>query len=292
MGKERIGFVGAGVMGCSMVRNLLAAGYEVIVYTRTQSKADALVGAGARWGASPAEVTSNADFVISIVGFPVDVEEVYFNTDGILNAAKPGSVVIDMTTSSPILAKRIAEIATEKGIRSLDAPVSGGDKGAREGTLSIMVGGERSAYDAALPVFEAMGKNIVYQGKAGSGQFAKMSNQIAIASGMMGVCEAMYYAEKSGLDPFTVLKSIESGAAGSWSLTNLIPRALKGDFAPGFYVKHFIKDMGIALQSAEEMGIQLPGLSLAKRLYEDLAASGSEDCGTQALFDLYRKGKA
>lgn len=290
MSIAKIGFIGAGVMGSSMIRNLLKAGYAVSVYTRTRSKAEPLAEDGAELVDTVQSAASGADFIITIVGFPKDVEEVYFSSNGILENIKEGAILADMTTSSPALAKQIHAAAATKGAGALDAPVSGGDMGARNATLSIMVGGSEDVFEKALPVFEAMGKNIVYQGEAGSGQFTKMANQIAIASGMLGVCEAMHYAKASGLDPFTVLKSIESGAAGSWSLSNLIPRALKGDFAPGFYVKHFLKDMRIAIESATDMGLSLPGLEMAIRLYEILESSGYADCGTQALFDLYEKG--
>ncbi len=288
MSKETIAFIGIGVMGHSMAGHLLKAGYPLNVYNRTKSKADDLLEAGATWFDSPGQAAAQADITITIVGFPRDVEEVYLGEDGILAHADKGSLVIDMTTSSPALARRIATAAADKGIGSLDAPVSGGDLGARKARLSIMVGGKRADFDRAVPVFEIMGKNIVLQGPAGSGQFTKMSNQIAIASGMLGISEAMAYARKAGLEPFTVLESIESGAAGSWSLSNLAPRALKGDFAPGFYVKHFIKDMRIAIESAEEMEIDLPGLKLAKTLYQKLAAQGGEDFGTQALLKIYQ----
>jgi 3-hydroxyisobutyrate dehydrogenase len=287
MSKETIAFIGTGVMGRSMAGHLLTAVYPVNVYNRTKSKTDDLVKAGASWSDTPGAASSNADIIITIVGFPKDVEEVYLGEDGILANAKSGSLVIDMTTSSPMLAKKIAAAAAGKGIGSLDAPVSGGDLGAKEARLSIMVGGSQEDFDRALPAFEIMGKNIQRQGEAGAGQYTKMVNQIAIASGMLGITEAMAYARKSGLDPFQVLKSIETGAAGSWSLSNLSPRALKGDFAPGFFVKHFIKDMRIALESADEMGLELPGLKLAKSLYDKLAAQGGEDNGTQALLKLY-----
>jgi len=290
MSKERVAFIGIGVMGRSMAGHLLEAGYPVSVYNRTKSKTDDLVARGASWRGSPAEAAAEADIVITIVGFPKDVEETYFGEQGIFKALKGGELVIDMTTSSPALAKKIAAAATDRGIGSLDAPVSGGDLGAKEARLSIMVGGEQAAFDRALPLFEIMGKNIVLQGPAGSGQYTKMCNQIAIASGMMAIGESLGYAKASGLNPSTVLKSIETGAAGSWSLSNLAPRALKNDFAPGFFVKHFIKDMGIAIDSAEEMGINLPGLKLAKSLYDRLAAEGGEDDGTQTLFRYYMEG--
>lgn len=284
-----VGLVGTGVMGKSMAGHFIQAGYEVHIYNRTKSKAQELLDQGAHWQDSPGLLAQQCDVIITMVGFPNDVEEIYLGENGILSNTKPGSYVIDMTTSSPMLAKQIYEKALARQVFSLDAPVSGGDIGAKEARLSIMVGGSREAFDAMLPLFEKIGTNIVYQGEAGAGQHTKMCNQIAIASNMMGVVEALVYAKKSGLDPSTVLKSIESGAAGSWSLSNLAPRIIAGNFAPGFYVKHFIKDMKIALQSAEEMKVELPGLSLAKSLYEQLAASGEEDSGTQALFKIINK---
>ncbi len=287
--KPTVGFIGIGVMGRSMAGHLLDAGYSVHVYNRTHAKAQDLVDRGAQWQSSPGKVAAAADVIITIVGFPVDVEYVYLGEDGVLAQARSGSLAIDMTTSCPNLASRIAQEAAAKGIEVLDAPVSGGDIGAREARLSIMVGGSVSGFERALPLFEIMGKNIVHQGPAGSGQHTKMCNQIAIASGMMAISEAMAYAKKSGLQPETVLKSIESGAAGSWSLTNLAPRVLKGDYAPGFFVKHFIKDMKIAIESAQAMGLDLPGLQLAKKLYDQLASKGCEDDGTQALFKLYEE---
>jgi 3-hydroxyisobutyrate dehydrogenase len=282
-----IGFIGTGVMGQSMVKNLMNAGYKLHVYSRTKSKTDQLVEAGAVWQETPGALAREVDVVITMVGFPNDVEEVYLGEQGILRHAQSGTYLIDMTTSSPSLAKKIEQEAKKVQCYSLDAPVSGGDVGAREARLSIMVGGEQDVFDAVLPVFEVMGKNIVYQGQAGAGQHTKMSNQIAIASNMMGVCEALIYSKKAGLDPSTVLKSIESGAAGSWSLSNLGPRIIKGDFEPGFFVKHFIKDMGIAIDSAEEMGLQTHGLKLAKSLYEQLQELGEENSGTQALYKIY-----
>ena len=291
MSKERIAFIGIGVMGKSMAGHLLEAGYPLTVYNRTQSKADDLVARGATWADSPAAAAESADVVITIVGFAADVDETYFGDSGVFNTIKTGALVIDMTTSSPLLAKRIAEAASEKGVGSLDAPVSGGDLGAREARLSIMIGGERSDFDRAQPLFEILGKNIQLQGPAGSGQYTKMCNQIAIASGMVAIGEALAYAKAAGLDPKQVLASIETGAAGSWSLSNLAPRALDGEFAPRFFVKHFIKDMGIALESASEMGLKLPGLELAKSLYDKLSAQGGADEGTQALFRFYMERK-
>lgn len=286
--KTTIGFIGTGVMGQGMIRNLLKAGFPVNIYTRTKAKADALISEGAEWKNSVAEVSAASDVVITIVGYPKDVEEVYLE-NGILAHAKEGAVVIDMTTSSPSLAERIYQEAKAKGIAALDAPVSGGDTGAKNGKLSIMVGGDEAAFNQVRPVFEAMGENIVYQGGAGRGQHTKMTNQILIAGGMLGLCEAFAYADRAGLDVEQVLKSVATGAAGSFSLSNLGPRILKGDFAPGFYVKHFIKDMTIALDEAEKMGLLTPGLALAKQRYEELAEMGFENDGTQALYKLYKK---
>ncbi len=282
-----IAFIGIGVMGKSMASHLMEKGHTLHIYNRTKSKAEELIGRGANWHDTPAGAAAKAEVVFTIVGFPKDVEEVYLGEQGILKAVAAGTILVDMTTSDPALAVRIAEAAAAKDCLTLDAPVSGGDTGAKNATLSIMVGGDRTAFDKVLPLFEIMGKNIVYQGAAGSGQHTKMCNQIAIAAGMLGVCEAVAYAEKAGLDPDTVLKSIESGAAGSWSLSNLAPRMIKGNFDPGFYVKHFIKDMGIAQDSAEAMDFDAPGLKLALERYRELAAKGGENYGTQALYKLY-----
>lgn len=284
---SRITFIGIGVMGGSMALNLLKAGHEITVYTRTKSKAENLLSLGAKWEQSTAKASENAEIVISMVGYPRDVEEIYLGKNGVLSALKSGSTIIDMTTSSPKLAQKIYQLAKEKGIAALDAPVSGGDVGAKNGTLAIMVGGDKEVYDKMVPIFNVMGKNICYFGKAGSGQYAKMSNQIAIASNMMGVCEAIAYAKKCGLNPQDLLNVISTGAAGSWSLSNLAPRMLKGDFAPGFFIKHFIKDMKIAIESAKEMNLNLPGLMLAEKLYEELAQKGYENDGTQALLKYY-----
>jgi len=276
-------------MGKSMAGHILDKGYEVHVYNRTPSKAQELVDRGAVWHDSPSALAQACDIVITMLGYPQDVEQVYMGEDGLIPHAKSGAYLIDMTTSSPLLARRLAEEGKQKGIGVLDAPVSGGDVGAKNAKLSIMVGGEQADYEAVLPLLEIMGSNIVYQGTAGAGQNTKMCNQIAIASNMMGVTEAIVYAEKAGLDPRTVLKSIETGAAGSFSLSNLVPRMLDGDFEPGFYIKHFIKDMGIALESAAEMQLDLPGLKLAESLYRKLADAGYEDKGTQALYKLWDK---
>jgi len=284
---KKIGFVGTGVMGSSMAGHLLEAGHELSVYNRTKAKADTVIRLGATWCDSIAQIASRSEVIITIVGYPKDVEETYLGEEGLLENANPGTLLIDMTTSSPVLAVRIAEAAKAAACEALDAPVSGGDVGAKNAALSIMVGGSEEAYQTALPLFGKMGKNIVHQGGPGFGQHCKMANQIAIAAGMMGVCEAMAYARKCGLNPETVLKSIESGAAGSWSLSNLAPRMLAGNFDPGFYVKHFIKDLRIAIESAQAMELDTPGLELALSLYEKLAAAGHEDDGTQALFRLY-----
>lgn len=282
-----VALIGTGVMGKGMAKNLMKNGYRLLVYSRTRAKAEELIEAGAEWRNSPGEAAKDADAVITMVGYPHDVEEVYLGEGGIIASAKKGAYLIDMTTSSPKLAQRIYNEAKKAGLYALDAPVSGGDIGAREGRLSIMVGGDKEVFEAALPLFEAMGTNIVLQGGPGAGQHTKMCNQIAIASNMIGVCEALIYAKKSGLDPKNVLKSIETGAAGSWSLSNLAPRIINGDFEPGFYVKHFVKDMGIALESAREMGLDLPGLKLASELYQKMVDNGFGDKGTQVLYKYF-----
>ncbi len=282
-----IGFIGTGVMGKSMAGHLLNAGYSLVVYSRTKEKAQELLDQGAEWAATPKVVAEKASVTFTMVGYPTDVEEIYLDEDGLIYNGNPGSYFIDMTTSSPSLAHRIYEEAKKKGIQAIDAPVSGGDVGAKEAKLSIMAGGEKEAFEAVRPILELLGTNVVYQGKPGAGQHTKMCNQIAIASNMMGVCEAIIYAEKAGLDPENVLKSITTGAAGSWSLSNLAPRMLAGNFEPGFYIKHFIKDMKIAIDEAERMEMEVPGLSLAKSLYDQLAERGEENSGTQALYKYW-----
>ncbi|MGE7589513.1 NAD(P)-dependent oxidoreductase [Peribacillus sp. NPDC101480] len=282
-----IGFIGLGVMGKSMAANLLKAGFEVFVYTRTKDKASELLSQGAKWASAPKEIAQRANVIISMVGYPNDVEEIYLGENGLIENGKQGTHLIDMTTSTPSLAVKIAEEAKKRGMESLDAPVSGGDIGARDAKLTIMVGGSSEAFEAVLPIFDIIGSNVVHQGPAGSGQHTKMCNQIAIASNMIGVTEAISYAKKAGLDPDRVLRSISSGSAGSWSLSNLVPRMVEGDFEPGFYIKHFIKDMMIALDEAERMGMDAPGLSLSKSLYEGLAEAGEENSGTQALYKHY-----
>ncbi|MDV2886982.1 NAD(P)-dependent oxidoreductase [Alkalihalophilus pseudofirmus] len=284
---KAIGFIGLGVMGKSMAKNLMKKGFSVNAYTRTKSKAEDIIEEGCTWCESATEVAEKADVIITMLGFPSEVKEIYFGEEGLLNNAREGSILIDMSTSSPTLAKEIAEAADKHQMTALDAPVSGGDIGAREARLTIMVGGNEEAYNKALPVFQAMGTNVVLQGGPGMGQYTKMVNQIAIATNMIGVSEAISYADKAGLNPNLVLKSIGGGAAGSWSLSNLAPRMIAGDYEPGFYIKHFVKDMTIALESAEELGLDTPGLKLAKGMYEELVTRGFEDAGTQALIKLY-----
>lgn len=288
----KIGFIGLGVMGASMAKNLIARGHELSVFTRTRSKAESVLAEGARWKESPAEVAEESETIITIVGYPRDVEEVYFGSRGILSTVREGSLLIDMTTSSPALAERIADAAAERGVLALDAPVSGGDIGARKGTLSIMVGGSEEAFSRGKPIFEILGGNVVHQGGPGAGQHTKMCNQIAIAGTMLGMSEALSYARRSGLDAETVLKSISGGAAASWSLTNLAPRVLDGDFAPGFYIRHFIKDMEIAKAEADRLSQPLPALELALDSYREVGASQGDLLGTQALYLKYEPREA
>lgn len=279
----KIGWVGTGVMGRWMCQHVMDLGYTATIFTRTKSKADPLLKAGATWANSPAEVAESSDITFTIVGFPEDVRQVYLGENGILTTAKSGSIVVDMTTTEPSLAIEIHQAARAKGVSSIDAPVSGGDVGAREARLAIMIGGDQEAVDAIHPLFEAMGQNIVYQGEAGSGQHTKMCNQITISGTMIGVCEALLYGAKAGLDLEIMLSTISKGAAGCWSLDNLAPRVLKRNFDPGFFVEHFIKDMGIALDEAKRMGISLPGLSLVHQLYLATQAQGHGRLGTHAL---------
>lgn len=288
-GTTRIGFVGTGVMGSSMAGRLREAGYDVTLTTRTREKASDLLTAGCRWADSAREVAAASDVCFAIVGFPSDVREVFLGHAGLLAGAEPGGVLVDMTTSRPELAVEIAEAAAARDVASLDAPVSGGDIGAREGRLSIMVGGDAAAFEAVRPCFEVMGRTIVRQGEAGAGQHCKMVNQTLIAGGMVAICEAMLYAAKAGLEPTTVLESVSSGAAGSWGLSNLGPRMIDGDFAPGFYVRHFLKDLGIALAEARRMQLCLPGLALAEQLYRAVQADGGGGDGTQALIRTLAK---
>ena len=281
-----IGFVGVGIMGQSMAGHLLAAGYLVNVFNRTQSKTDALIAKGAKWFDSPGEVAAHSDVIITMVGFPSDVEEVYFGDKGIIASAK-NAILIDMTTSSPSLARKIADAAAKKGLASLDAPVSGGDIGARDAKLTIMVGGEKNVFDHALPVLQKLGTSIILQGGSGMGQHTKMCNQIVIASTIMGVAEGLSYAIKVGLDPAVVLQSIGGGAASGFQLNVLGSRMIVKDYAAGFYVEHLIKDLTIALAEAVLMKLELPGLALAKSLFEKMASKGLHRDGTQGIIQIY-----
>ena len=285
----KIGFIGVGVMGAPMVQNLMKKGHELSVYNRTKEKAAGVVAAGAKWCESAGACAKDQDVVITIVGYPKDVEEVYFAPGGILDSAAPGTVLIDMTTTSPRLSERIYAAAKEKGMTALDAPVSGGDVGAQKGTLAIMVGGDREAFERAVPIFEAMGSSICYMGPAGSGQHTKMANQIALGGAIAGVCEAIAYAEACGLKPQEMFDAISTGAAGSWQLTNNGQKIIDGNYAPGFYVKHFIKDMNIALEEAKDRDLPLDVLKLVRDKYDELAAAGGGDEGTQALIQVLRK---
>src|SRR5947207_858123 len=282
-GKTRIGWVGTGVMGRWMCQHLMTKGYAATVSNRSKDKAQPLLDAGAAWGDSARAVAERSDVVFAIVGFPRDVREVFLGKDGALAGIKPGGVLVDMTTSEPSLAREIAEAARAKGVASVDAPVSGGDVGAKNAALSIMVGGDKDVVEAVRPLLECMGKTIVHQGPAGAGQHTKMVNQVLIATNMIGVCEALLYGYKAGLDLKTVLQSVGGGAAASWSLNNLGPRIIDRNFEPGFFVEHFIKDMGIALDEAKRMGLSLPGLALANQLYLAVKAQGYGRKGTHAL---------
>jgi 3-hydroxyisobutyrate dehydrogenase len=282
-GKTRVGWVGTGVMGRWMCQHLMTKGYAATVYNRTKDRAQPLLDQGAAWADSPKAVAERSDVVFAIVGFPRDVREVFLGANGALAGSKSGTVLVDMTTSEPSLAREIYDAAKKKGAPAVDAPVSGGDVGAKNAALSIMIGGDEDVVTALRPLFECMGKTIVYQGPAGAGQHTKMVNQVLIASNMVGVCEALLYGYKAGLNLETVMQSVSVGAAGSWSLSNLGPRIMARNFEPGFFVEHFIKDMGIALAEAERMNLALPGLALAKQLYEAVRAQGYGRKGTHAL---------
>lgn len=286
---KKIGFIGTGIMGRSMVRNLMKAGYEVAVYNRTKSKADEVVAEGAVWCDSVAQCAAGRDVVITIVGYPKDVEGVYFGEAGVIASADPGTCVIDMTTTSPKLAVRIYENAKKRGLKALDAPVTGGDTGARAGTLTILAGGDEEVFNQCLPVFEAMGKTIRYEGRAGNGQHTKMCNQIAIAGALSGACEAIAYAKSVGLDADLMVDSISTGAAGSAQLTNVASRILKDDYNPGFFIKHFIKDMNLAAEEAEAAGARLGVLDYVLDMFKNLEAEGCGELGTQALIKYYEK---
>lgn len=288
---SRIAFIGTGVMGASMAGHLMKAGARLTVHTRTRAKAESLLALGAAWADSPSAAAKDADAVFTMVGYPSDVESVYLGPSGIVASARKGALLVDFTTSDPALAARVAAVAAEAGLRALDAPVSGGDTGARNATLSIMVGGDEAAFAEAKPFFDVVGKTAVLQGGPGSGQHTKMSNQISVAASLLGTVESLLYAEKAGLDPRRVLESIGGGADQSWQLTGMGPRMLSGDFAPGFYSKHFLKDLRIALASAEAMGMVTPLLELAKRLFERMSEEGLGELGTQALYRLYKEGR-
>ena len=281
--ETKIGWIGIGVMGRSMCGHLMKAGYSATIYTRTKEKADALLAEGAQWADSPKAVAENSDVIFTIVGFPQDVRECILGEQGALAGCEAGNVIVDMTTSEPSLAIEIAQRCSEKGVHSVDAPVSGGDVGAKEARLSIMIGGEKEVVDSLQPCWDAMGKTIVYQGGPGAGQHTKMVNQTLIATGMIGVCEALLYGYKAGLDLNTVMQSVASGAAGSWSLSNLGPRMIENNFDPGFFVEHFIKDMSIALAESKKLGLSMPGLALAHQLYLALQAQGHGRDGTHSL---------
>jgi 3-hydroxyisobutyrate dehydrogenase len=283
---KKIGWIGTGVMGKSMCIHILKNGYTLSVYNRTREKAGELCSQGANWLATPGDVAAASDVTFTMVGEPPDVEQVILGKGGVLERSRPGSLIVDMTTSEPSLAGRIYEEAKAKSVSSLDAPVSGGDIGAREGTLAIMAGGDEEAFKLVLPVFELMGKTIAYMGGPGMGQHTKMSNQIAIAANMVGVVESLLYARRAGLDLDAVIDIIGRGAASSWSLNQLGRRIVKGDFAPGFYIRHFVKDMGIALLEARRMKLSLPGLALANQFYTAAMAEGLETEGTQALYKV------
>ena len=280
----KIGWIGTGVMGRSMAGHVQAAGHELYVYNRTKAKAEELLNKGATWCDSPAQVAGKVEILFSIVGLPIDVEETYLGKHGVLSMKGPCRIIVDMTTSRPSLAQTIGQEAAKKGMESLDAPVSGGDIGARDATLAIMVGGEKEVFESVFPLFELMGKNISYMGPAGAGQHTKTCNQILVAGTMIGVCESLLYAVKLGLDQQAVIDIIGKGAAGSWAISNLGPRLVRGDFKTGFLVRHFIKDMGIALQESAAVSLSLPGLALVQQLYVAVMAQGHHECTTQALY--------
>lgn len=286
---HKIGFIGVGIMGRSMVCNLMKAGFELHIFARTKAKVEDVIAQGAVFHESIKDCVEGCEAVITIVGFPQDVEEVYFDTGNILDSAKEGTYLIDMTTTSPMLAKKIWEAGNDRGFRVLDAPVTGGDMGAKAGTLSILVGGKKEDYETCMPLFRAMGTNINYQGEAGCGQHAKLANQIMIAGALSGVCEALTYAKAKGLDLKVLLDSVSTGAAGSRQLDTFGPKILAGDYAPGFFMKHFIKDMKLALTEANMSGLSLDVLSQALANYEELAAEGHGDLGTQALMKYYEE---
>lgn len=284
----KIGWIGTGVMGNAMSGHIQGAGHELFVFNRTRAKAENLITNGARWCGSPAEVATHAETVFTIVGFPDDVEAVYLGEQGLLSVEGPCRILVDMTTSRPSLARTLSQESEKRGIDALDAPVSGGDIGARNAALAIMVGGKKEVFDRVRPLFEILGKNIRLMGGHGAGQHTKMCNQILVAGTMIGMCESLLYAVKAGLDMQAVIHAVETGAAGSWSISNLGPRIVRGDFNPGFVVEHFVKDMDIALRESAAMGISLPGLAMVHQLYVALKAQGHGRSGTQALYCALR----
>lgn len=284
---KKIGFIGTGVMGASVVKHLLNAKYEVTVYNRTKSKTDDLVKLGATWQETPQKVTEASDIIFSMVGFPTDVEGIYYGEEGVFKADVAGKILIDMTTSTPSLAGKIAETASSLGASSLDAPVSGGDLGAKNGTLTTMVGGDQDTFNQVEEILNVFSGKVNFQGAPGSGQHTKMANQIMIAGTMTGMTELLVYAKAANLDVEKVLDTVGGGSAANWSLTNYAPRILKQDYTPGFFVKHFVKDLNIALTEAEKMGIDLPATQKARDLYESLIDKGFENDGTQALIKLW-----
>lgn len=284
----QIGFIGTGVMGAAIVKNLLANHYQVNVFNRTKSKTDSLVALGAVWQDNPKQIAEASDVIFTMVGFPADVEKIYFGEEGIFQAAQlQDKILIDLTTSTPRLAEKIFEKAKAVGAKALDAPVSGGDLGAKNATMTIMVGGEEETFQQVLPILKAIGRSIAWHGEAGKGQHTKMANQIMIAGTMTGMTEMLVYAEKVGLDLPLVIQTLEGGSAANWSLSNYAPRILKEDYSPGFFVKHFVKDLKIALSEAKAMNLDLPATELAEKLYERLIDQGFEDEGTQALVLLW-----
>ncbi|WP_124058020.1 NAD(P)-dependent oxidoreductase [Vaginisenegalia massiliensis] len=285
----KIGFIGLGVMGSSMAKHLLAAGHDLVVYNRTRHKAEELLAMGATWADNPRELTQQVDVVMTIVGYPQDVEQVYFDHKGIFEGSRPGQLLIDLTTSTPSLAKKIAQEAERHGLLALDAPVSGGDLGAKEGRLTVMVGGSQVAFKIAEPLLSCFAQKVRLQGEAGAGQHTKMANQIMIAATMIGMVELLVYAKAAGLDPEAVIDTVGAGSAGNWSLANYGPRILKEDYSPGFFAKHFLKDLKIAIDEAQTLKVDLPGTKLALLLYEQLCHLGYENQGTQALIKLWWK---
>jgi 3-hydroxyisobutyrate dehydrogenase len=289
MKNKKIGWIGTGLMGNPMAGHLMNAGYQLNVFNRSRKKAENLIAGGALWFETPADLAHHSEIVFTMIGFPKDVEEVYFGEQGIFNVIKKGTILIDMTTTKPSLAADIAKEAEKLGAEFIDAPVSGGQVGAINGTLSIMIGGKKEVVDSVMPLFEAFGKNMAYQGAAGAGQHTKMCNQITVAGTMIGVCEALIYGAKAGLDLNTMLSSISKGAAGCWTLDILAPKIVEGDYSPGFTVDNFVKDLTIALEEAEAMRLSLPGLALVKQLYMSILAMGKGSLGTQSLYLALQK---